>query len=356
MSHTGAQSDLVSAEGITALASGVLAGRKASVAKALNLVEDRRAGSRRAVGALLLALRAGSEKSSHRVGLTGPPGVGKSTLAAALARTLRERGRTVGVVAVDPSSVRSGGSLLGDRARMGFDPSDEGVFVRSLATGGEAGGLSWAAPAAAHVLAAAYDVVLVETTGVGQTETDIRHVADTVVLVVQPGSGDVLQFLKAGIMEIPDLLVVNKADTGALAERASSDLRSALASTQAAGLGEAMPIVPTSATEGRGLNELADALEDHRKATAGGLAARRRRGETAWTLQLFRRLHGRHGVDTLGGESALETAIDGALDADAPPTICAHLSEQYLAAVGARQTPSPTSSPTPAKATEETNP
>lgn len=340
MSHGGAESDLLSAEGIAALASGVLAGRKASVARALNLVEDRREGSRRAVGALLRALREGS--GGHRVGLTGPPGVGKSTLAAALARTLRERGRTVGVVAVDPSSVRSGGSLLGDRARMGFDPRDEGVFVRSLATGGEAGGLSWAAPAAAHVLAAAYEIVLLETTGVGQTETDIRHVADTVVLVVQPGSGDVLQFLKAGIMEIPDLLVVNKADTGALAERATSDLRSALASTQAAGLGEAMPILATSATESRGLDALADALEEHQRATAEGRAGRRRRGEVAWTLQLFRRLHGRHGVATLGGEAALTETVDGALDADAPPTICAHLSEAYLAAVSQLQSPTAT--------------
>lgn len=349
MSPADGQTDLETAEGISALASGVLAGRKASVAKALNLVEDRREGSRRAVGALLLALREGFAGSSHRVGLTGPPGVGKSTLAAALARTLRKRDRTVGVVAVDPSSVRSGGSLLGDRARMGFDPSDEGVFVRSLATGGEAGGLSWAAPAAAQVLATAYEVVLLETTGVGQTETDIRHVADTVVLVVQPGSGDVLQFLKAGIMEIPDLLVVNKADTGALADRATSDLRSALASTQAAGLGEAMPILATSATEGRGLEALADALEAEHEKASTGLAARRRRGEVAWTLQLFRRLHGRHGVETLGGDAALEAAIDEALDAEAPPTICAHLSERYLAAVGRRESPAAT-------ATKETHP
>ena len=171
----------------------------------------------------------------------------------------------------------------------------------------------------------------------GQTETDVRHVADTVVLVVQPGSGDVLQFLKAGIMEIPDLLVVNKADTGALAERATSDLRAALASTQAAGLGEALPLLATSALEGRGLEALADALEEHHAATAGQLAARRHRGEIAWTLRLFRGLHGQHGVDTLGGEPALRGAIDDALEGDAPPTICAHLSERYLAEVGRRE-------------------
>ena len=341
MSRPDAPTEPMSAEAIAALASGVLARRKASVAKALNLVEDRRAGSQRAVGALLRALREGANDASHRVGLTGPPGVGKSTLAAALARTLRERGRSVGVVAVDPSSVRSSGSLLGDRARMGFDPSDDHLFVRSLATGGEAGGLSGAAPAAAQVLAAAYELVLIETTGVGQTETDVRHVADTVVLVVQPGSGDVLQFLKAGIMEIPDLLVVNKADSGRLAERATSDLRSALASIQAAGLTQAVPILATSATEGRGLEDLADALQAQRVA-ATDLAGRRRRGEVAWALQLFRRLHGRHGVETLGGDAALEAAIDDELDAEAPPTICAHLSERYLAQVGRRKSPTAT--------------
>src|SRR6185437_15914402 len=143
------------------------------------------------------------EGGGHRVGLTGPPGVGKITLASALAAELRKRGHTVGVLAVDPSSRRSGGALLGDRARIDTEPGDQGLFVRSLATGGELGGLARAAPASVLVLAAAYDRVLVETVGVGQSETDIEHVVDTVVFVVQPGSGDALQFLKAGIMEIP---------------------------------------------------------------------------------------------------------------------------------------------------------
>ena len=319
------------------LARDIRAGRKAAVARALNLVEDRRPAAREAVGELLGQLRGASSAGAHRVGLTGPPGVGKSTLAAALARVLRRRGERIGIVAVDPSSVRSGGSLLGDRARMGFDPEDEGIFVRSLATEGEAGGLSWAAPAATHVLGAAYDRVLVETTGVGQTETDVRHVADTVVLVVQPGSGDVLQFLKAGIMEIPDLLTVNKADTGALAERATSDLRSALAATQAAGLGPAMPILATSAAEGRGLEELADALDAHRATIAASLADRRRSGEVAWTLRLFRRRHGEHGVETLGGRVAIEAETSARLGDQAPPSICAHLSERYLATVERRE-------------------
>ncbi|MET0390230.1 MAG: GTP-binding protein, partial [Polyangiales bacterium] len=176
---------------------------KIAVAAALNLIEDRRPSALPRIEALLHALAA--EKPAdfgQRVGLTGPPGVGKSTLTAALARKYRELGRSVGVLAVDPSSTRSGGALLGDRARMSFDPEDTGLFVRSLATAGEAGGLAHAANAAVEVLATAYDRVLVETTGVGQTETDVEHVVDTVCLVIQPGSGDVLQFIKAGIMEI----------------------------------------------------------------------------------------------------------------------------------------------------------
>ena len=184
---------------IDALAQGLIAGDKSAVSQALNLVEDRRDEAKSQMADLLDAIHAaGVEDKSHRVGLTGPPGVGKSSLAASLARALRQRERRVGVVAVDPSSVRSGGSLLGDRVRMAFDPQDQGLFVRSLATAGEAGGLNYAANNAVRVLGAAFETVLIETTGVGQTETDIMHIADTVVLVIQPGSGDVLQFFESG--------------------------------------------------------------------------------------------------------------------------------------------------------------
>ena len=203
---------------IASLVPGVRAGERVAVARALNIVEDRRPSARARIAALLRAL-GGGRAEGHRIGLTGPPGVGKSTLVSTLAATLRARGQTVGVLAVDPSSPRSGGALLGDRARIDTDPDDQGLFVRSLATAGELGGLARAAPAAVMVLAAAYDRVLVETVGVGQSETDVEHVVDTVVFVVQPGSGDALQFLKAGIMEIPDVLVVNKADMGETAAR-----------------------------------------------------------------------------------------------------------------------------------------
>jgi LAO/AO transport system kinase len=270
----------------------------------------------------------------HRIGITGPPGVGKSTLAAALARKLRERGQRVGVVAVDPSSVHSGGALLGDRARMSFDAKDQGLFIRSLATGGAAGGLSWAANAAVRVLAAAYDVVLVETTGVGQTETAVVDVVDTVALVVQPGSGDSLQFLKAGIMEIPDVLVVNKADLGEVAERAVSDLVTALGALRAAGAGgESIDVISASATRGTGLDALVSALDAHHTALGpDGLAARRRAGDMAWARTLFVRRFGELGIETLGGPTALDRRITVALDSGQSPLESANaLGEEVLA-------------------------
>jgi LAO/AO transport system kinase len=321
----------------------VMSADKGAVSRALNVVEDRRPESHARVADLLAALRdAPKVAGGHRVGLTGPPGVGKSTLTSALARSLRQRGRTVGVVAVDPSSIRSGGSLLGDRARMSFDPTDAGLFVRSLATAGEVGGLAYAANSAVRVLAAAYDIVVIETTGVGQSEIDIVHVADTVVLVIQPGSGDVLQFLKAGIMEIPDILVVNKADHEELAKRAVADLRGALRTARAVGASAAdaqweTPIVATSATKGTGIDALIDALDAHRLHLEPRLQDRRRNGEVQWALELFRRKHGEHGVSALGGLSKLRSRAERDLDGGQTPLrLCEELSREYLSALGKR--------------------
>lgn len=327
---------------ITEEAQKVMSADKAAVSRALNLVEDRRPAAHARVADLLAELKGASRAAhGHRVGLTGPPGVGKSTLTSALARGLRARDRTVGVVAVDPSSLRSGGSLLGDRARMSFDPTDDGLFVRSLATAGEVGGLAYAANSAVRVLSAAYDVVVIETTGVGQSEVDIMHVADTVVLVIQPGSGDVLQFLKAGIMEIPDILVVNKADHEDLARRAVTDLQGALRTAHAVGAsgdqdsGWEPPIVATSATKQSGIDLLIDALDAHREHLKTTLAARRRRGEIQWTLDLFSRKHGEHGVSTLGGVGALKARAERDLDGEQTPlSLCERLSREYVAALG----------------------
>ncbi len=194
----------------------------------LNLVESRSPDAREETGALLAGVSPaalGGEAPAHVIGVTGPPGVGKSSLLSRLVAAWRARGRTVAVLAVDPSSRRSGGSLLGDRARIEAEPADRGVFIRSTAAGDRLGGLAPATRAAAGALAAAFDVVVIETVGVGQSETEVADVADTVAVVVQPGSGDVLQFLKAGIMEVPDVLVVTKSDLGEVAIRAVADLQ-----------------------------------------------------------------------------------------------------------------------------------
>ena len=203
---------------------------------ALNLLESTAADDREQAAALLREVSPaalGGEAPAHVIGVTGPPGAGKSTLLSALLHAWRRAGahRTVAMLAVDPSSRRSGGSLLGDRARIEFDPADRGVLIRSTAAGERLGGLARATRAPPHALAAAFDIVVIETVGVGQAETDVADVADTVAVVVQPGSGDVLQFLKSGIMEIPDVLVVTKADLGqiALRARARPERRAALA-------------------------------------------------------------------------------------------------------------------------------
>jgi LAO/AO transport system kinase len=264
----------------------------------LNLVESRALPAREQTERLLAAL--GTEAPAHVVGVTGPPGVGKSSLLSRLVAEWRRRGRSVAVLAVDPTSRRSGGALLGDRARLEVDPADNAVFIRSTAAGDRLGGLAPATRAAASALAVAFDVVVIETVGVGQSETEVADVADSVAVVVQPGSGDVLQFLKAGIMEIPDVLVVTKADLGRVATRAEADLRSALKA-----LGAPTSVLAVSALPpGVGIGELADALDAHRQRL--NVRERRLEARRMHALDDFAAEYGARGMRALGGRREAE--------------------------------------------------
>ncbi|MDX6494047.1 MAG: GTPase [Gaiellales bacterium] len=258
--------------GLAELAAGVLEGEKRAVARAITLVENRdptaydlvRELYPRTGGALL-------------AGFTGPPGVGKSSLLASLVTLLRKDGTTVGVVSVDPSSPFSHGAVLGDRIRLADHFLDPGVFIRSMSTRGYLGGVSEATLQVLLVLdAAGKDVLLLETVGVGQSEVDVATVADTVVLVLMPGSGDSVQALKAGIMEIPDVIVINKSDHPA-AGTMRSEIRSILSLDRDREW--RTPIVETEAIRGEGVPELWKAVLDHRAFLDrdGGLDARRRR-------------------------------------------------------------------------------
>jgi len=273
----------------------------------LNLVENRSPAKRAEIEALLAGVSPaalGGEAPGHVVGITGPPGAGKSTLLSALVAAWRARGRSVAVLAVDPSSKRTGGALLGDRARIVYDPEDRGVFIRSTAAGTRLGGLAPSTRAAAHALAAAFDVVVIETVGVGQSETEVAEVADTVAVIVQPGSGDVLQFLKSGIMEVPDVLVVTKADLGQVAMRARRDLSAALRSLGA----RDTPVVAVSSVPPvSGIDELVAALDAHRSSL--DLEARRLAARRAGALADFVAERGDAGLRAVGGRRAAQRLL-----------------------------------------------
>jgi LAO/AO transport system kinase len=260
-----------------------------------DLVERARRGEALAVGRLLslvesetvigreqlrevAALLAPHTGRAHVVGLTGPPGVGKSTTTSALVGALRAQGRKVGVLAVDPSSPYSGGALLGDRVRMGEHATDDGVFIRSMATRGHLGGLSWSTPQALRVLdAAGCDVVLIETVGVGQSEVEVVALADTTVVLLAPGMGDGVQAAKAGILEVADVFVVNKADRDG-ASQTVRDLRHMISLVgRPAGEAWTRPVVSTVAARLEGLDDLVTALDAHRSwIDASGERERRR--------------------------------------------------------------------------------
>jgi len=251
----------------------------------------------------------GGEAPAHLVGVTGPPGAGKSSLLSALVAAWRGDGRTVAVLAVDPSSKRSGGSLLGDRARIEHDPRDDGILIRSTAAGTRLGGLAPPTREAAHALAPAFDVVVVETVGVGQSETDVEELCDTTAVVVQPASGDTLQFLKAGIMEVPDVLVVTKSDLGDVALRAQRDLRAALRSL---GVRDTPVVSVSSLPPPSGVDELVAALDAHRDGL--DVADSRRRSRVLAAVADFTAENGERALRALGGRRAAERLL---ADADA---------------------------------------
>jgi LAO/AO transport system kinase len=258
------------------------------------------------------------EPRAHVVGVTGPPGVGKSTLCSALVASWRRDGKSVGVIAVDPSSKASGGALLGDRVRIAADSADEGSFVRSMAARDRLGGLADQTLAAMVVMRALFDRVLIETVGVGQSETDVAGVADTVVFCVQPGSGDSLQFMKAGIVEIPHVIVVTKADLGAAAERALTDVTGALSLAMAGAKGDEWPLktFAVSSRSGAGMEGLIAGLEAHHQhlQAEGRLAILRQRQSQGWVHEALRERFGTRGLAKLAS-----LGLDVSLPAGAQP-------------------------------------
>ena len=265
------------------LAERVLEGDRRAVARAITLAESSAAEARPLMAALYP--RTGS---AHVIGVTGAPGSGKSTLTDRLIERYRKDGRTVGVVAVDPSSPFTGGALLGDRVRMGLRQTDAGVFIRSMATRGHLGGLARASADAVRILdASGKEVVIVETVGVGQSEVDVMRLADTVLVVAVPGMGDEIQNIKAGLMEIADVFVVNKADREG-ADRTVAELQAWL--EHAPEDGWQQPVMRTTAATGEGIDALVQTLADHKswRDKRGHADARRRKQAQHEILEVLR--------------------------------------------------------------------
>jgi len=306
------------------------------------LVEQARAGSPRAVARLIslvedaspllrevMAALSAYAGNAHVVGITGAPGVGKSTSTSALVKALRAAGKRVGVLAVDPSSPFSGGALLGDRVRMSEHALDPEVYIRSMASRGHLGGLSWATPQALRVLdAAGCDVILVETVGVGQSEVEIAGLADSTLVLLAPGMGDGIQAAKAGILEVGDVYVINKADRDG-ADQVRRDLRGMLALAERLEGAWKPPIVKTIAQQGEGAEDVVEALDKHlaHLAETGDLARRRTRRareeiEAIAVTALRERwgdVHGRSELDDLAarvvaGETDPYAAADSLLE------------------------------------------
>ena len=295
------------------LIAGVRGGDRRALARAISLVEDGDALAYPLVRELY------PETGSARVvGVTGPPGVGKSSLIGALVAHIREREQTVGVVSVDPSSPFSRGALLGDRIRLSDHFLDPGVFIRSMGTRGHLGGLAEASLQAVLLLdAAGKDVVFVETVGAGQSEVEVTGIADTVLLVLMPGSGDSVQALKAGIMEIPDVIAINKMDHAA-AKTMLNEVRSIVALAEPA---ERPAILLTGALDGENVPALWDALEEHRAAleSDGRLEERRRKNLAAEVFAVASSRASAHLRAAVAGDPALQRVLARVEDRELDP-------------------------------------
>jgi LAO/AO transport system kinase len=289
-------------------------GDSRAVARLISLVEDESPLLREVMAAL--APHAGQ---AHIIGITGSPGVGKSTSTSALVSAYRATGKRVGVLAVDPSSPFSGGALLGDRVRMQDHATDSGVFIRSMASRGHLGGLAWTTPQALRVLdAAGFDVVLVETVGVGQSEVEIAGMADTTIILLAPGMGDGIQAAKAGILEVGDIYVVNKADRDGV-QNVTRDLRAMLALADRAPDAWTPPILKTVASRNEGVDEVVVAIEQRLTWMRGnGVLTERRRSRARDEIEAiamtalrsrFAHLHGDARLDVLAAKVA-----DGSTD------------------------------------------
>ncbi|PRY34364.1 methylmalonyl Co-A mutase-associated GTPase MeaB [Umezawaea tangerina] len=279
-------------------------GQPRAVARLISLVEDA-SPHLREVAEILAPLTG----RARVIGLTGPPGVGKSTSTSVLVAAYRKQGKRVGVLAVDPSSPFSGGALLGDRVRMQDHATDPGVFIRSMATRGHLGGLSWATPQALRVLdAAGFDIVLVETVGVGQSEVEVVSLADTTLVLLAPGMGDGIQAAKAGILEVADVFVVNKADRDG-ADATARDLKYmiSLGRRDREGPSWRPPIVKTVAAKGQGVDEVVAAVDGHHAWMAEhGELERRRAHRAASEIEAIAVARVRSGFGDPRGGAALE--------------------------------------------------
>lgn len=314
---------------LSALIDGARVGQPRSVAKLISLVENNSARLPEAMRRLLPF-----SGRAHVVGVTGSPGVGKSTTTSAIVSHLRERGQRVGVLAIDPSSPFSGGALLGDRIRMQDHAVDSAVFIRSMATRGHLGGLSLATPQAIRVLdAAGCDVVLIETVGVGQSEVEVVGVADTVIVLVAPGMGDSVQAAKAGILEIGDIFVVNKADRDG-ASATSRELRHMISLGSREPGGWTPPVLQAVAANGTGIAELLVEIDKHHEwASQSGSLRQRRVTRAADEIDAIAVAAMRSRMGRLDGEHRVSVLAEQVVDRTLDPYAAA---DELLAGLGSQ--------------------